>query len=111
MMGISSAGVGSGLDVESIVTSLMNVEKRPLTLVSKQKTAYQSKLSAYGTMNSALSTFKTAVSALSTSTKFNAQSVTSSDTTVFTATANGSASLGDYAVTVNQLAKAHKIAM
>ncbi len=110
-MGISSAGVGSGLDVESIVTSLMNVEKRPLTLVSKQKTAYQSKLSAYGTMNSALSTFKTAVSALSTSTKFNAQSVTSSDTTVFTATANGSASLGDYAVTVNQLAKAHKIAM
>lgn len=110
-MGISSAGVGSGLDVESIVTSLMNVEKRPLTLVSQQKTSYQTKLTAYGTMKSALSTFQTAVSALSTNAKFNAQTVTPADTSVFTATANGSAVLGDYDVTVSQLAKSHKIAM
>jgi flagellar hook-associated protein 2 len=110
-MGISSAGVGSGLDVESIVTSLMNVEKRPLTLVSQQKSATQTKLTAYGTMKGALSTFQTAVSALSTSAKFNAQAVTSADTSVFTATANGSAVLGDYDVKVSQLAKSHKIAM
>jgi flagellar hook-associated protein 2 len=109
-MGISSASV-SGLDVESIVTSLMNVEQRPLTLVSQQKSAYQTKLTAYGTMKSALSTFQTAVSALSTNAKFNAQTVTSANTSVFTATANGSAVLGDYNVTVSQLAKSHKIAM
>ena len=110
-MGISTAGVGSGLDIESIVSSLMAVEQKPLTLVSTQKTAYQSKLSAYGTMKSALTTFQTAVTALSTSAKFNAQTATSANTANFTATASGSATIGDYAVTVNQLAKSQKIAM
>ncbi|HEY0563302.1 MAG TPA: flagellar filament capping protein FliD [Methylophilus sp.] len=110
-MGLSSAGIGSGLDINAIVTSLMNVEKRPLTIVSNQKTAYQAKLSAYGTMKSALTTFQTAVTALSTSAKFNAQSATSATPSVFTATANGSATLGDYAITVSQLAKSQKLAM
>jgi flagellar hook-associated protein 2 len=108
-MGITTTGIGSGLDVESIVTSLMNVEKKPLTAVATEKTAYQSQISAYGTLKSALSTFQTAVSALSTASKFNAQTVSSGNTSVFTATANGTASLGDYAVTVNQLAKSQKL--
>jgi len=110
-MAISSAGIGSGLDVNSIVTSLMNVERQPLTTVSKQKTDYQSQISAYGTMKSALSTFQTAVKALSSPAKFNAQTVTSSNPAVFTATANGNATIGDYAVTVNQLAKSQKLAV
>lgn len=109
-MGISSAGVGSGLDVNSIVTSLMAVEKRPLNLITQEKTDYQSKVSAYGTLKSALSTFQTSVSALSTASKFNAQTVTSADASIFTATANGTATIGDYAVTVTQLAKSQKLA-
>jgi flagellar hook-associated protein 2 len=108
-MGLSTTGIGSGLDVESIVTSLMNVERKPLNAVATEKTAYQSQISAYGTLKSALSTFQTAVSALSTVSKFNAQTVSSSNASVFTATSNGTASLGDYAITVNQLAKAQKL--
>ncbi|MES2014121.1 MAG: flagellar filament capping protein FliD [Pseudomonadota bacterium] len=109
-MGISSTGIGSGLDVESIVTKLMTVEQKPLTAVTTQKTDYQSKVSAYGTLKSSLSTFQTAINALSTPSKFNAQTVTSGNTSVFTATANGSAALGDYSVTVSQLAKSQKLA-
>lgn len=109
-MGISSAGIGSGLDVNSIVTSLMNVEKQPLTALTTQKTAYQSKISAYGTLKSTLSTFQTAVSALSSASKFNAQTVTSGNTSVFTATSDGSATLGNYAVKVSQLAQSQKLA-
>ncbi len=109
-MGISSAGIGSGLDVNGIVTSLMGVEQKPLAAVAKQKTDYQSQVSAYGSLKSSLSTFQTAVSALSTTSKFNAQTVTSSNTSVLTATANGSATLGDYALTVSQLAKSQKLA-
>ena len=108
-MGISSAGIGSGLDVESIVTSLMAIEKKPLTAVTTQKTAYQSQISAYGTLKSSLSTFQTAVSALATASKFNAQTVTSGNTSVFTATANGTAALGDNAIKVSQLAKSQKL--
>ena len=109
-MGISSAGIGSGLDVNGIVTSLMGVEQKPLTAVTKQKNDYQSQVSAYGSLKSSLSTFQTAVSTLSTTSKFNAQTVTSSNTSVLTATANGSATLGDYALTVSQLAKSQKLA-
>jgi flagellar hook-associated protein 2 len=110
-MPISSAGIGSGLDVSSIITSLMNVEKQPLNAITKQKTDYQSQVSAYGTLKSALSTFQNAVKALSSADKFNAQTLTSGDTKVFTASSNGSASLSDYAVTVNQLAKSQKLAI
>ena len=108
-MGISSAGLGSGLDVNSIVTSLMAIEQKPLTAVTKQKTEYQSQISAYGTLKSSLSTFQTAVSALSSASKFNAQTVTSSNTSAFTATANGTAALGENAITVSQLAKSQKL--
>ena len=110
-MAISSAGIGSGLDVNSIVASLMEVEQKPLTAVATQKTDYQSQISAYGTLKSSLSTFQTAVNALSTVAKFNAQTATSASTSVFTATSNGSGTIGDYAVTVSQLAKSQKLAL
>ncbi len=110
-MAITSAGLGSGLDVESIITGLMNVEKRPLTNVTARKTSYESEISAYGTLKSSLSTFQSSLSALTTASKFNAQSVTSSNTAAITATANGSATVGDYAVNVSQLAKSQKLSL
>ena len=110
-MPISSAGIGSGLDVNGIVTGLMAAERQPLVAVAKQKSAYEAKVSAFGTMKSALSTFQTAISALSNPAKFNAQAVTSGDSKIFTATANGKATNGDYSLTVSQLAKPQKLMM
>jgi flagellar hook-associated protein 2 len=104
-MGISSAGIGSGLDVNGIVTSLMAIEQKPLTAVTKQKAAYQAKISAFGSLSSAMSNFQDKVNALSTPSAFNPQSVSSTDSTVVTATASGTATIGSYALTVSQLAK------
>lgn len=109
-MAISSPGIGSGLDVNTIVSGLMGIEQKPLTLVTTQKTNYQAEISAYGSLKSALSAFQTSVSALSTASKFNAQSVSSGNSAVFTASASGSATIGDYAVKVNQLASSLKLA-
>lgn len=109
-MAISSAGLGSGLDVNSIVAGLMNVEKKPLNNVAAQKASFQTKISAYSSLKSALSTFQTSVTTLSSVAKFNAQAVTSGNTSMFTATSNGSATVGDYAVNVTQLAKSQKLA-
>jgi len=108
-MGISSAGIGSGLDVNGIVTSLMAIEQKPLTTVTTQKTAYQAKFSAFGSLSSALSNFQTTVNALATPSAFNAQNVSSSDSAVVTATASGTATIGRYALTVSQLAKSQKL--
>ncbi len=107
----TTSGIGSVLDVNTIVSNLMNVERAPLTKVATQKTAYQSQISAYGTLKSALSTFQTSVNALSSLSKFNAQSVTSSNTNVLTATSSGSATVGSYDISVSQLAKSQKLSV
>ena len=53
---LSSPGLGSGLDVNSIVSKLMAVESQPLTALARtRKRAYQAKISAFGTLKSALS--------------------------------------------------------
>lgn len=108
-MPITSAGIGSGLDVNSIITGLMNVERQPLTLLATKKSAFQTQVSAYGSLKSALSTFQTSVSALSSPAKFNVQTAISGNADVFTATSNGSAAVANYAVTVNQLAQQQKL--
>lgn len=61
-MSISAPGIGSNLDVNSIVSQLMAVERQPLTLLAKRESDFQAKLSAYGTLKGALSAFQTAVS-------------------------------------------------
>lgn len=109
-MAISSAGIGSGLDVESIVSGLMSIERRPLTQISSDISDYRSKISAYGTLKSGLSSFQEKVQALSSASKFSAQAVSISDDKVFTATTDGTAVNGNYDITVSQLAKSQKLA-
>lgn len=110
MASTSGISASTNFDIDAIVGSLMKVEQKPLALLSEQKTSYQSKISAYATLQSSLSSFQTALANLSSSSKFNAQAATSSDNTVFTATSNGSATVGNYAIKVGQLAQSHKVA-
>lgn len=69
-MGITSTGVGSGLDIESIITKLMTVEQQPLTALQKKEASYQSKLSAFGSLKSALSTFQSSLKGLVSASTF-----------------------------------------
>jgi flagellar hook-associated protein 2 len=87
----------------------MSVERQPLTLLATKKSAFQTQVSAYGSLKSALSSFQTSVSALSSPAKFNVQTAISGNADVFTATSNGSAAVANYAVTVNQLAQQQKL--
>ena len=61
---ISSAGIGSGLDVNSIVTQLMAVEKQPLTKLQVAGATMQTQLSAFGQMKSAVSALHDAAAPL-----------------------------------------------
>ena len=109
-MGISSAGIGSNLDIESIIASLMNVERKPLNNVTAQKNTFQTKLSAFGTLKSALATFQTNISQLAKSSSLNVKTATNIEGAGFKATANGNATSAQYSVQVLQLASANKIA-
>lgn len=106
---VSSTGA-SGLPIDSLVTAQMQVEQQPLTDIKTKISSYNTKLSAYSTLKSGLSTFQTAVDKLATAAKFNAQSVTASDSTSISATADGTAVNGNYNVTVSQLASSQKLA-
>lgn len=108
-MGLSASGIGSGLDVNTIVSQLMASESGTLDRIKAKETSYNAKLSAYGTIKSAISTFQTALKALKSG-ALNAQTATSSKTDVLTASADSSATAGTYSIEVTQLAKAHKLA-
>ncbi|HEY0490376.1 MAG TPA: flagellar filament capping protein FliD [Telluria sp.] len=109
-MGLSSAGIGSNLPIDSIITQLMALEQRPLATLDKKVTAHQAKLSAIGTLKSALATFQTAVRALSTPSKFQVMTVKMGDATVASPSAAAGAAVGTYSLEVSQLAQAQKLA-
>lgn len=114
-MALSSAGIGSNLDVNGIVSQLMALEQRPLTVLSKKEAGLQAKISALGSLKSAISSLQSAASSLmpaSGSTalqKFSTFSASLSDATVASASTNSSAVAGTYALKDIVLATAQQV--
>jgi flagellar hook-associated protein 2 len=108
-VGLSSLGIGSNLDIESMVTKLMSVEQAPLTRLAKQETSYQAKLTGFGTLKGAIAQFQTSVRALSDISKFQAVKSSVADTTIATVSSTAKAAPGTYALQVTQLANAQKL--
>ena len=106
---ISSLGVGSGLNVNSIISQLMAVQDQPVLLLQNQEAADQTTVSAYGTLQSALSTFQASVTALTNISQYQSTGATVGNTSVATATANPSAIAGTYSLQVNSLAQSQTL--
>jgi len=108
-MGIATPGVGSNLDVNAIIQSLMDFESRPLLLLDQKEASFQAELSGYGTLKASISSFQTAVKELSDVSKYTNLTASSSDSTVFTATADSTANTGTYSVETTALAANQKL--
>ncbi|MFW5426290.1 MAG: flagellar filament capping protein FliD [Methylophagaceae bacterium] len=109
-MAITAGGIGSGLDIESLVTQLVAAEGQPTSFrLDRKEASFQADLSAYGTLKAALSTFQTSVKALNDPESFQGRSATSSDTDLFTVSADTTAVAGSYDIEVTQLAEAAKL--
>lgn len=108
-MAITSSGLGSGLNVESIVSQLMALERKPLNRLNTKKNEYEAQISAFGKLNSAVETFQSAMSKLDSLSDFKLFKATSADESAFTATASSLAGVGTYDIQVTNLAAAHKI--
>jgi len=111
MAAISSLGIGSGLDLNSLVSGLIEAERAPTTnrLARKQQTL-NTELSAFGLLRSSLSQFQSSLSGLQSGAAFNAKDISLSDTAVFSATVENNAAIGSYSIEVSALAKAHSLA-
>ena len=108
-MNVTSAGIGSGLDLEGIITAFVTSESVPTEVrLKKKEDRITAELSGLGTFKSALSTFQNVAKKLSSVDDFNEQilSVGNDDISVKT---NGFASNGAFEVTVLQLAEATRI--
>lgn len=104
MATITSTGLGSGLDVESIVTKLMSIEKRPLTLLQNQEDKLNTKLSAVGQLTSYTAALRDASNSLTSVLTWKQTKSSSSDSASVTVSTETGAALGNYAVNVSRLA-------
>lgn len=108
-MSMSVLGIGSGIDLNEILTQLEAVEKTRLTPITTQQKAINAKISGFGKLKSALTSFNTATAKLQQKDLFKGRTVTA-DEKFFSVKANSNAALGNYAVTVDQLATSHSVA-
>ncbi len=111
-MGISSSGLISGINADQLVSGLMNLERRPITLLQQRQQGYELKIASFFDLSTKLSNFKSALDALNSSSKFNTKTAsvtkTSSGAELLTVSASSSATAGSYSIAVNQLATASK---
>lgn len=107
---ITSAGIGSGLDIEGLITKLVSAEGQPVAQrYDRQEASYQAELSGLGLVNSSLSKFQSSIASLKDLKSFQPRTATSSDTSTFDVTATNTAVAGSYQVQVNAVAAAHKV--
>lgn len=109
-MSISSAGIGSGIDVNTLITQLVEAEGVDKSnRLDFNEAEYLGDISAFGSLKSALSIFQGAVRDLQDTADFQLRSALSSNDEVFTATADETADVSQYGIEVVQLAQAHKL--
>jgi flagellar hook-associated protein 2 len=104
MATLSSPGIGSGLDVNSIITQLVAIERRPIEQLQREASSLQTRLSTYGQIKSALAAVRDAAAVLARTSAFTATAGTSSDPSAVAVTTGASTQSGSYALEVQRLA-------
>ena len=107
---IQSLGVGSGLNIQSLVTQLVGADRAPIEArITRQSHGIATQLSAMGALKGALSAFQSALTPLATTAKFQVMAASSADETVITASAASGAVAGSYGIEVRQLAQPEQL--
>ncbi len=111
MSGISSLGIGSGLDLSGLVESLVTAERIPTeNRLNRQEVEASSDLSGVGIMKSALSSFQSSLSAFDDADNFNTRSTSNSDSSALGVSATSDAEVGNYNIDVTQVALSQSLA-
>lgn len=103
---VASSSAGT-LDVPSLVSQLMTVERQPINKLNTQISSYQAKISSLGTLQGLVSSLQSAEQALSSS--LQGYTATSSNTSAISASATSSAVGGVYSLSVSTLAQSQNL--
>ena len=111
-MALTATGLGSGLDIENLVTKLMAAERAPLeNRLIRRETSITKDISALGSLKSALSDFQTSIASANTLSTYQKRNVNSTNTSALSVTATDAAVLGSYDVDISSLAEAQSLAL
>ena len=108
---VSVTGVGSGLDIEGLVTQLVAAERAPVeNRLLRRETSLTSELSGFGTLKGVLADLQARSASLRNESTFTQRTATSSNSSAFTATASSAAAPGNYSIAIDSLASAQSLA-
>ncbi|MBY5990725.1 flagellar filament capping protein FliD [Ferrimonas balearica] len=109
-MGLTAAGIGSGLDINGIVTALVDASFVPRQVTLDQREAkVQTEISAIGALKSAMSDFQDKLENLQKLDSFDKRKASTNISDYLTAEADSTATAGSYNVVVKTLAESHKV--
>ena len=103
--GIRFSGIASGLDTESIVRQLMQVERTKVERYIQQKQILEWKRDDYREINTKLLALRNSAWDLNLASTFRTKKLSSSDENRLTCTASGGAIEGNYEIVIKQLAR------
>lgn len=113
MAAITSAGAGSGLQLEQIISATLSAKQASFEAqITTKETDLQTSLSGVGQLKSAISTFTSAADSLSAADAFNLRKINitqSTDDPVLAVTSTSGTSNGSYNVIVNQLSQGSRL--
>lgn len=107
MADISFSGLATGMDTDSIVKQMMEIERRPIERLEKQKESEAARLMAFKQFDERLNNLREAVGSMNLTSEVRESSIDVSSSAPFTATSTGAGS-GSYDVAVKQLAQVQK---
>ncbi len=107
---ISFTGLGSGLDIDAIVSGLVSAEGDAKTfLLSNKRSDIQTEISAFGNLKNIVTSLQTSTNILADASTFLKTSATSQDTSYFTVSSTTSATAGTYEIEIRTLAESQKL--
>ncbi|NUS59334.1 MAG: flagellar filament capping protein FliD, partial [Lysobacter sp.] len=110
-MSITSTGIGSGLDVTTLVSQLVASERAPTAQrIDAFESKTKSEISAFGSLRSTLDGLRTALAKLRLPETAQARKASLPDSPNFSVTTTSKAAIGSYDVEVLALSSAHKLA-
>lgn len=104
-MGLTAAGIGSGLDVESLISQMVTLQKSPLKALQSAASSLDTQISAYGKLKSLMSTLNDASRDLAKKETWQTTSAASSSSSVTVSVTDATALPGTSDVVVEALAR------
>ncbi|WP_150137210.1 flagellar filament capping protein FliD [Candidatus Enterovibrio altilux] len=109
-MGLSATGLGSGMNINSMVNKIIDAERAPKQeRIMSRMNDVETHISAYGRLKDSLDTMQDLMSNFRRNNTFTARNTTSDNSEAVSVFADHQAVTGVYSIDIRQLAQPHKL--